>query len=186
MPAALLAPTVLALLTTTFTDPDERGRAFGIYGALAGAGGALGISTGGILTLRLVAMVDALHQPALAASATAGALLWLKNDKGAARPVGPARCVPSGRRAVPHSSSASSHAETTAWSNPFTIGFPWQGWPACCVRLFETRAKYHPPTPGRAQPNQGGSNLAMLLPASDSECSCSSPTTCRTLWASAR
>ncbi len=35
---ALLAPSVLALLTTTFTDPNERGRAFGIYGAIAGAG----------------------------------------------------------------------------------------------------------------------------------------------------
>src|ERR1700736_563085 len=31
---ALLAPSVLALLTTTFTDPDERGQAFGIYGAI--------------------------------------------------------------------------------------------------------------------------------------------------------
>ena len=35
---ALLAPSVLALLTTTFTDPEERGKAFGIYGAIAGAG----------------------------------------------------------------------------------------------------------------------------------------------------
>src|SRR5215472_13312527 len=47
---ALLAPSVLALLTTTFTDPDERGRAFGIYGAIAGAGAALGLLLGGILT----------------------------------------------------------------------------------------------------------------------------------------
>ena len=41
---------MLALLTTTFTDPDERGRAFGVYGAIAGAGGALGLLLGGILT----------------------------------------------------------------------------------------------------------------------------------------
>src|SRR5580700_3323476 len=47
---ALLAPSVLALLTTTFTDPSERGQAFGIYGAIAGAGGALGLLLGGILT----------------------------------------------------------------------------------------------------------------------------------------
>jgi MFS family permease len=47
---ALLAPSVLALLTTTFSDPSERGRAFGIYGAIAGAGGALGLLLGGILT----------------------------------------------------------------------------------------------------------------------------------------
>ena len=60
---ALLAPSVLALLTTTFTDPDERGRAFGIYGAIAGAGGALGTSARRHPHLvRLVAM-DALRQP---------------------------------------------------------------------------------------------------------------------------
>ncbi|MYZ17814.1 MFS transporter, partial [Streptomyces sp. SID337] len=37
---ALLAPAALSLLTTTFTDPRERAKAFGIYGAIAGAGGA--------------------------------------------------------------------------------------------------------------------------------------------------
>jgi len=47
---ALLAPAVLALLTTTFNDPAERGKAFGIYGAIAGAGGALGLLLGGALT----------------------------------------------------------------------------------------------------------------------------------------
>lgn len=48
--AALLAPAALSLLTTTFTDPKERGKAFGIYGALAGAGGAVGLLLGGVLT----------------------------------------------------------------------------------------------------------------------------------------
>ncbi len=47
---ALLAPAALSTLTTTFTDPDERGKAFGIYGAIAGAGGALGLILGGVLT----------------------------------------------------------------------------------------------------------------------------------------
>jgi len=37
---ALLAPTALAVLTTTFTIPKERARAFGVFGAIAGAGGA--------------------------------------------------------------------------------------------------------------------------------------------------
>ena len=36
--AALLAPAALSLLTTTFTDPAERGQAFGIFGALAADG----------------------------------------------------------------------------------------------------------------------------------------------------
>src|SRR5215510_3000881 len=47
---ALLAPSALSLLTTTFTDPDERGKAFGIYGAIAGGGAAIGLLLGGILT----------------------------------------------------------------------------------------------------------------------------------------
>ena len=47
---ALLAPAALSTLTTTFTDPDERGKAFGIYGAIAGAGAAIGLILGGFLT----------------------------------------------------------------------------------------------------------------------------------------
>ena len=34
--AAMLAPAALSLLTTTFTDPAERGKAFGVFGAIAG------------------------------------------------------------------------------------------------------------------------------------------------------
>ncbi|WP_097217381.1 MULTISPECIES: MFS transporter [unclassified Streptomyces] len=48
--AAVLAPSALSLLTTTFTDPKERGKAFGIYGALAGSGAAIGFMVGGLLT----------------------------------------------------------------------------------------------------------------------------------------
>ena len=47
---ALLAPTALAVLTTTFTIPKERARAFGVFGAIAGAGGAVGLVLGGVLT----------------------------------------------------------------------------------------------------------------------------------------
>jgi len=48
--AAMLAPAALSLLTTTFTDPAERGKAFGVFGAIAGAGGAFGLLLGGTLT----------------------------------------------------------------------------------------------------------------------------------------
>lgn len=47
---AVLAPAALSVLTTTFTDPKERGRAFGIFGAIAGMGGAIGLLLGGYLT----------------------------------------------------------------------------------------------------------------------------------------
>ena len=47
---ALLAPASLALLTVLFTDAKERAKAFGIYGAIAGGGGAVGLILGGFLT----------------------------------------------------------------------------------------------------------------------------------------
>src|SRR4051794_17373621 len=48
--AAILAPSALSLLTTTFTEPKERAKAFGVFGAIAGAGAAIGLLLGGILT----------------------------------------------------------------------------------------------------------------------------------------
>ena len=47
---AMLAPAALSLLATTFTDPKERGKAFGVYGSVAAGGGAVGLLLGGALT----------------------------------------------------------------------------------------------------------------------------------------
>src|SRR3954469_2861043 len=47
---ALMAPAALSLLTVTFTEAKERARAFGVYGAIAGGGGAVGLLMGGVLT----------------------------------------------------------------------------------------------------------------------------------------
>src|ERR687889_229667 len=47
---AIAAPTALALITTNFAEGGERNRAFGVFGAVAGAGGALGLLAGGMLT----------------------------------------------------------------------------------------------------------------------------------------
>ncbi|MBJ6645539.1 MFS transporter [Streptomyces sp. BSE7-9] len=47
---ALLAPAALSLLAVMFTDGKERAKAFGIYGAIAGGGGAVGLILGGFLT----------------------------------------------------------------------------------------------------------------------------------------
>lgn len=48
--AAAMAPAALSLLTTTFTEARERARAFGVYGAVAGSGAAIGLVLGGTLT----------------------------------------------------------------------------------------------------------------------------------------
>ena len=48
--AAVMAPAALSLITTTFTEAKERATAFGVYGAIAGGGAAIGLIMGGVLT----------------------------------------------------------------------------------------------------------------------------------------
>lgn len=48
--AAVLTPTALSLIAVSFTDPRERGKAFGVYGAVASSGGVIGLLLGGVLT----------------------------------------------------------------------------------------------------------------------------------------
>jgi EmrB/QacA subfamily drug resistance transporter len=48
--AALLSPAALSILTTTFAEGAERNKALGVWGAVAGSGGAAGVLLGGVLT----------------------------------------------------------------------------------------------------------------------------------------
>jgi EmrB/QacA subfamily drug resistance transporter len=162
---ALLAPSVLALLTTTFTDPDERGRAFGVYGAIAGAGGALGLLLGGILTSYASWRWTLFVNLVFAAIAITGAMLWLKNDEGADHdPLDlPGLFLVAG--GLFSLVFGFSHAETTSWSDPYTIGFLVVGVLLLAVfAVFETRARY-PLLPPRVVRNRtrGGSLLVMLF-----------------------
>jgi EmrB/QacA subfamily drug resistance transporter len=50
MGAAIVSPAALSIITTTFADGEERNRALGVWGAVAGAGGAAGVLLGGVLT----------------------------------------------------------------------------------------------------------------------------------------
>jgi EmrB/QacA subfamily drug resistance transporter len=47
---AIASPTALALVTNTFPEGPERNRAFGVYAAVSGAGAAIGLILGGVLT----------------------------------------------------------------------------------------------------------------------------------------
>jgi EmrB/QacA subfamily drug resistance transporter len=162
---ALLAPSVLALLTTTFTDPAERGKAFGIYGAIAGAGGALGLLLGGILTSYASWRWTLFVNLVFAALAITGAQHWLRNDDGVDRDpldfIGLLLVVCGLFSLV----FGFSHAETTAWRNPITIGFLVAGAILLAAfASFETRAK-NPLLPPRVVLNRtrGGSLLVMLI-----------------------
>ncbi len=162
---ALLAPSVLALLTTTFTDPDERGKAFGIYGAIAAAGGALGLLLGGILTSYASWRWTLFVNLVFAVCAIAGAFLWLENDQGADHDpfdVPGLFLVAGGLFSLVFGFS---HAETTAWSDPFTIGFLAAGVILLAAfAAFEIRARY-PLLPPRVvlSRTRGGSMVVMLF-----------------------
>jgi EmrB/QacA subfamily drug resistance transporter len=83
---ALLAPSALSILTTTFRDPAERGRAFGIYGAIAGGGGAIGLLLGGVLTQYLDWRATMFVNLAFALPAALAAVTLLVNERPATRP----------------------------------------------------------------------------------------------------
>jgi EmrB/QacA subfamily drug resistance transporter len=74
--AALMAPAALSLISVTFTEPRERARAFGVYGAISGGGAALGLILGGVLTeyasWRWTLLVNT---PIAIATAVAGAMV---------------------------------------------------------------------------------------------------------------
>jgi EmrB/QacA subfamily drug resistance transporter len=48
--AALVSPAALSIVTTTFAEGEERGKALGVWSAIAAGGGAFGLLLGGILT----------------------------------------------------------------------------------------------------------------------------------------
>lgn len=121
---ALLAPTALAVLTTTFTIPKERARAFGVFGAIAGAGGAMGLLLGGWLTEKFDWRWNLYINVVIAAIALVGAVIFVVSAE---------RNGPRPRLDVPGTALVSaalfslvyglSNAETNGWSSPLTWGF---------------------------------------------------------------
>jgi EmrB/QacA subfamily drug resistance transporter len=83
---ALLAPAALSLLTTTFTDPKERARAFGVFGAIAGSGGAIGLLLGGVLTEHLNWRYTLYVNLVIAVVAVIGAVVFVRRPAMPQRP----------------------------------------------------------------------------------------------------
>jgi EmrB/QacA subfamily drug resistance transporter len=83
---ALLAPAGLSILSTTFSDQKERGKAFGVYGAIVGAGGAIGLVLGGIMTEYLSWRWCLYVNLVFAGLAVAGGLMLLKRQRTGTRP----------------------------------------------------------------------------------------------------
>lgn len=78
---ALLAPAALSLLAVTFTDPKERAKAFGVFGAIARGGGAVGLILGGVLTEYMDWRWTFYVNIPFAAVAVAGAILVISEPR---------------------------------------------------------------------------------------------------------
>src|SRR5580693_1537198 len=163
--AALLVPSALSLLITTFTEPKDRSKAFGIYGAIAGAGGAIGLLLGGVLTEYLSWRWCLYVNLLFAAVALTGGALLLKRQPS---PIKPRLDIPgvvlvSG--AVFCLVYGFSNAATHHWATPSTYGFLAAGVAlGAGFALWQGRAA-HPLLPPRVvlDRNRGGAYLAMLF-----------------------
>ena len=163
--AAMLAPAALSLLTTTFTDPDERGKAFGVYGAIAGAGAAVGLLLGGALTSYLSWRWCMYINVVFAGVAIAGGAMLLHRGEKA----------PGGQLDIPGVVLVSggvfslvygfSNAANHGWGTPSTYGFLAAGVVLLVAfALWQGRAR-HPLLPPRVvlDRNRGAAYLAILL-----------------------
>src|SRR4051794_38203199 len=163
--AALLAPAVLSIITTTFTEAKERAKAFAVYGAISGTGAAIGLIAGGALT-EYASWRWTLFVNVPIALVTALAAIPVIRES---------RAEGDRRYDVPGAVIATlglvtlvygfTNASTDSWTAPLTIGLIAAG--VALIAAFvvwEQRAK-NPLLPMRVilDRNRGGSFLAFLL-----------------------
>jgi EmrB/QacA subfamily drug resistance transporter len=162
---ALLAPSALGTLVSTFRDPRERGRAFGVFGSVAAGGGGIGLILGGLLTQYLSWRYCLYVNLIFAAIAVTGAILFIRTS----RPDTPPRMDWPGTVLACAGLFlivfGFSHAETSGWSSALTIGSLVLG-PVllACFVVAETRSP-HPLLPLRViiDRTRGGSYVSVFI-----------------------
>jgi EmrB/QacA subfamily drug resistance transporter len=165
--AALLAPAALSIVTTTFTDPDERGKAFGVYGAIAASGAAVGLLLGGVLTELLDWRWTMYVNLAFAVPAAAAGFRLLVNQRPAGRPridVPGVLVATAGLFALVYGFA---NAEMDSWGAPLTVAMLAGGVVALTAfALFERRVA-NPLLPLRVvgDRNRGAAFLAVGIAA---------------------
>jgi EmrB/QacA subfamily drug resistance transporter len=165
--AALLVPSALSILTTTFTTPKDRGRAFAVYGAIAGAGGAVGLLLGGALTEYLSWRWTLYVNLLFAGVAFAGGALLLTRQPSRARP----------RLDIPGALLSSggmfclvygfANAATHTWATPSTYGFLTAGVVLLASFAWWQGRAAHPLLPPRVvlDRNRGGAYISFFIAA---------------------
>jgi EmrB/QacA subfamily drug resistance transporter len=162
---ALLAPAALSILSVTFSDPKDRGKAFGVYGAIVGAGGAIGLLLGGILTEYLTWRSCLYVNLFFAGLAAIGALTLLRRhgSRGRSRLDLPGVALVSASMfcLVYGFSNAASHN----WHTPSTYGFLAAAVVLLALFAFWQARAANPLLPLRLvlDRNRGGAFLAVLI-----------------------
>ena len=160
---AILAPSALGTLVSTFRDPLERGRAFAVFGSVAVGGGAVGLILGGVLTQYLSWRYTLFVNLIFAAIAVAGALTYIRSS----RPANPPRMDWPG--AVLACAGlflivfGFSHAETAGWTAPLTLGSLVLGAALLTAFVVAEQLSSHPLLPMRVilDRTRGGSYVAV-------------------------
>ena len=170
---AILAPSALGTLVSSFQDPRERGRAFGVFGSVAAGGGAVGLILGGALTQYLSWRYTLYVNLVFAAIAITGALVYIRSTRPATRP----------RMDWPGAILACaglflivfgfSHAETAGWTAALTIGSLVVGVLVLAGFVLAEARVSHPLLPLHVilDRTRGGAYVAVFLRASRSSVS---------------
>jgi len=160
---AILAPSALGTLASTFRDPRERGRAFGVYGSVAAGGGAVGLILGGLLTQYLSWRWCLYVNLVFALIAVAGAVAYIRSTRPATRP----------RMDWPGAVLACaglflivygfSHAETAGWTATLTLASLVVGPVLLAGFVVVEQRSSHPLLPLRiiTERTRGGSYVAL-------------------------
>ncbi len=163
--AAILVPSALSLLTTTFSDPKDRGKAFGVYGAIAAAGSAVGLLLGGALTEYLSWRWTLYINLVFAGVAFIGGAVLLQRHPSRVKPKLDIPGVVLVSGALFCLVYGFSNAATHNWHAPSTYGFLIAGVALLIVfAIWQGRAA-NPLLPPRVvlDRNRGGAYLSMLI-----------------------
>lgn len=119
--AAVLVPAALSLINVMFTEPRERSRALGVYGAVASSGVALGMVFGGVIAEYISWRWCLLVNPPVMAVAFVGALALLPESRVEGRPRYDVPGAIFGSLALGALVYGFARAGTDGWGDPITI-----------------------------------------------------------------
>ena len=189
--AALLAPAALSLIAVTFVEPAERAKAFGVYGAVAGAGGALGLILGGVLTEYGSWRWCLLVNVPIAVAVVMAAMPTVRESRsdGDRRYDLPGAVLATGSLVALVAAFTQAAREGAGWLAAPTLGLLGLGLVLLVAFVVAEARTASPLLPLRVvlDRNRGGRCSGRCCsPPACSRCSCSWPTTCRSTWATHR